>query len=132
MKMKKILGIFVLAVIAVGIFILFPKTKNTLKRNNAPTIKPVANLNPLSIAALRGRSYPGSTITIEKQLLDGEKYHQYLVSYLSDGLKIYALLTVPLGQKPTTVWPVILFNHGYIPPDSYQTAPSVGQYASYI
>lgn len=80
---------------------------------------------------MREKSYPGSAITIVQQLPDGENYRQYLTSYLSDGLKIYALLTVPIGEKPKNGWPVILFNHGYITPETYQTFPSVGQYASY-
>lgn len=80
---------------------------------------------------MRQRSYPGSKIAIEKQLPNGSNYYQYLTYYYSDGLKIYALLTVPQGQKPSRGWPVILFNHGYIPPETYQTFPSVGQYASY-
>jgi uncharacterized protein len=87
--------------------------------------------NPLSIVAMKGKSYPGSEIVIEQILPDGANYHQYLTSYKSDGLKIYALLTVPVGNKPANGWPVILFNHGYIAPDQYQTFPSVGQYASY-
>lgn len=87
--------------------------------------------NPLSIAAMRARSYPGSNIIIEQNLPDGSNYHQYLASYKSDGLKIYALLTVPMGEKPSNGWPVILFNHGYIPPEQYQTFPQSGQYASY-
>ena len=50
---------------------------------------------------------------------------------MSEGLKIYALLTVPTGEKPKDGWPVILFNHGYIAPQTYQTYPTVGQYATY-
>jgi dipeptidyl aminopeptidase/acylaminoacyl peptidase len=36
-------------------------------------------------------------------------------------LKIYALLTVPQEVKPQNGWPVIVFNHGYIPPKEYST-----------
>lgn len=90
------------------------------------------SLNPLAIQAMRERSYPGSDITIEQTLPDGSNYHQYVASYKSDGLKIYALLTVPMGDKPKNGWPVILFNHGYIPPETYQTFPQVGQYATYL
>lgn len=91
-----------------------------------------ATSNPLSIGAMRKASYPGSAITIEQTLPDGSNYHQYLTSYKSDGLKIFALLTVPIGTKPKNGWPVILFNHGYIAPETYQTTPSSGQYASYL
>ncbi len=77
--------------------------------------------NPLQIDALRARSYPGSDIVIERVLDPGVNYKRYYVSYLSDGLKIYALMTVPDGPKPPTGWPVVVFNHGYIPPAVYRT-----------
>jgi dipeptidyl aminopeptidase/acylaminoacyl peptidase len=70
---------------------------------------------------MRKQEYPGSDIVIEQTLQPGSNYTRYIASYKSDGLKIFALLTVPLGQKPTTGWPVIIFNHGYIPPEQYRT-----------
>jgi dipeptidyl aminopeptidase/acylaminoacyl peptidase len=30
-------------------------------------------------------------------------------------------LTIPSGDKPTTGWPIVIFNHGYIPPAQYRT-----------
>jgi dipeptidyl aminopeptidase/acylaminoacyl peptidase len=71
---------------------------------------------------MRQATYPGSAIVIEKTLEPGANYNRYLGSYLSEGLKIYALLTVPRGVKPPSGWPVIVFNHGYIPPAVYRTA----------
>jgi dipeptidyl aminopeptidase/acylaminoacyl peptidase len=84
---------------------------------------------PLQIDALRSRSYPGSDIVIESVLDPGANYSRYYVSYLSDGLKIYALMTVPNGPKPATGWPVIVFNHGYIPPNVYRTT---SRYVAYV
>ena len=72
--------------------------------------------SPLAIETMRKKQYPGSDITIEQTLSSGSNYNRYVVSYLSDGLKIYGLLTVPQGQTPQGGWPVILVNHGYIPP----------------
>jgi dipeptidyl aminopeptidase/acylaminoacyl peptidase len=77
--------------------------------------------HPLSIEALRGRDYPGSEITIEEKLSPGSNYQRYLASYQSDGLKIYALLTVPNRTPPEGGWPAIIFNHGYIDPSQYRT-----------
>ncbi|MFC6661028.1 alpha/beta hydrolase family protein [Deinococcus multiflagellatus] len=48
-------------------------------------------------------------------------YTRQVVSYQSEGLRIYALLTVPRGTPPPGGWPAIVFNHGYIPPDKYRT-----------
>jgi len=84
---------------------------------------------PLQIDAMRVRSYPGSDIVIEAVLDPGANYSRYYVSYLSEGLKIYALMTVPDSQKPSTGWPVIIFNHGYIPPDVYRTTE---RYIAYV
>jgi hypothetical protein len=72
---------------------------------------------------------PGSDIVIEAALDPGVNYSRYYVSYLSEGLKIYALMTVPDGEKPSTGWPVIIFNHGYIPPDIYRTTE---RYIAYV
>src|ERR1051325_3708078 len=88
-----------------------------------------AVINPLQIEAVRTRDYPGSDILIEKVLDPGMNYSRYYVSYLSEGLKIYALMTVPNGEKPATGWPVIIFNHGYIPPDVYRTTE---RYVAYV
>lgn len=85
--------------------------------------------HPLSIEALRKGEYPGSDIIIEQTLAPGSNYQRYIASYKSEGLKIYGLLTVPVGERPNTGWPVIIFNHGYIPPDQYQTAE---RYVAYV
>ena len=75
----------------------------------------------LTIQSLRQGTYSGSDIVIEETLSPGGNYSRYLVSYRSEELKIYALLTVPNGEKPVSGWPVIIFNHGYIPPKEYRT-----------
>jgi len=81
---------------------------------------------------MRARDYPGSDIVIEQELDAGVGYSRYYVSYMSDGLKIYALMTVPNGKKPATGWPVIIFNHGYIPPDVYVTTERYIDYVDLI
>jgi dipeptidyl aminopeptidase/acylaminoacyl peptidase len=82
---------------------------------------PEQEVHPLSIAALRGGEYPGSEIAFEQALDPGSNYERHIVSYRSEGLKIYALLTIPTGEKPAAGWPVVVFNHGYIPPAEYRT-----------
>lgn len=85
--------------------------------------------HPLAIDAMRARDYPGSVIIIESVLDPGVNYNRYLVSYLSEGYKIHALMTVPAGEKPPTGWPVVIFNHGFIPPDVYVTTE---RYVAYV
>ena len=86
-------------------------------------------LHPLTIARMRQESYPGSDIVIEQVLEPGVNYERYIASYLSEGNKIYAMLTVPNGERPATGWPVIVFNHGYIPPEVYRTTE---RYVAYV
>jgi dipeptidyl aminopeptidase/acylaminoacyl peptidase len=83
----------------------------------------------MTIAAMRQREYPGSEITLEQELERGANYSRYYASYLSEGLRIYALLTIPDGEMPATGWPAIVFNHGYIPPTQYRTTE---RYIAYV
>lgn len=100
-----------------------------------PTNTPAPTATPehsLMISVGRARAYEGSEITIEQTLAPGSNYERYIASYLSDGLKIYALLTVPRGEKPATGWPVIIFNHGYIAPSVYRTTERYVEYVNRI
>lgn len=85
--------------------------------------------DPLQISEMRKGVYPGSEISIESANIDGLYYKQYVVSYLSEGNKIYALMSVPVGEKPPQGWPVIVFNHGYIEPTVYRTTE---RYFAYV
>ncbi|WP_374687580.1 alpha/beta hydrolase family protein, partial [Promineifilum sp.] len=96
-----------------------------------PTITPTPE-HPLMIEVMRRQSYPGSELVIESQLESGENYDRYIASYLSEGNKIYALLTVPFGPPPETGWPIIVFNHGYVPPDEYRTTLRYVEYVNYF
>ncbi len=98
-------------------------------QTSTPTVTATPTPHPMMIAAMRQREYPGSDIVIEEELEPGVNYRRYYASYLSEGLKIYALLTVPNGERPATGWPVIVFNHGYIQPDVYRTTQ---RYVAYV
>jgi len=90
---------------------------------------PGEELSPLSIESMRRHEYPGSDLVIEQNLEPGSNYLRLIASYKSEGLKIYGLLTIPQGEKPKEGWPVIIFNHGYIPPEQYQTTE---RYVAYL
>lgn len=85
--------------------------------------------HPMQISAMRAQSYLGSEIVIERELEAGANYRRYYAYYLSEGLKIYALMTIPNGEMPPGGWPAIVFNHGYIPPDVYRTTE---RYIAYV
>ncbi len=108
-----------------------PASSSTTTDTSLHVLPPAAveSLHPLQISAMRAMQYPGSDILIEAALDPGVNYSRYYVSYLSEGLKIYALMTVPNGEKPATGWPVIIFNHGYIPPNVYRTTQ---RYIAYV
>ncbi|MBN8655032.1 MAG: S9 family peptidase [Anaerolineae bacterium] len=86
----------------------------------------------MSIVALRNQEYPGSAVTVVKELDRGVNYRRYYVYYLSEGYKIYALLTIPNGEKPEGGFPAIVFNHGYIPPDVYKTTERYNAYVDQL
>jgi uncharacterized protein len=102
----------------------------TLTPTQVPTRTPTPE--PMSITALRSGSYPGSDIVIVKELTAAITYRRYYAYYLSEGLKIYGLLTVPNGDPPPGGWPAIVFNHGYIPPNVYVTTERYVAYVDYL
>jgi len=106
-----------------------PAKPNSISVQVQPPADAAPALHPLQIDAMRARQYSGSDIVIETVLEPGTNYGRYYVSYLSDGLKIYALMTVPGGEIPASGWPVIVFNHGYIPPNVYRTTE---RYIAYV
>jgi uncharacterized protein len=85
--------------------------------------------NELTIAALLEQEITGSSITFEQTLANGPGYAQYIASYVSEGNKIYGLLTVPFGDVPEGGFKAIVFNHGYIPPQFYRTTE---RYVAYV
>ena len=102
--------------------VLFAVVLTLVLKENKQVVKESANntsttaYDPLSIEGMRVKLYPGSDIVIEEELPQGSNYRQYITSYNSEGYKIYGLLTVPETQRPENGYPVIIFNHGYIPP----------------
>lgn len=86
----------------------------------------------ITIEYLRQLEITGSEITFEDQLADRGNYHQHIVSYISEGNKIYGLLTIPFGEPPEGGFKAIVFNHGYIPPSSYRTTERYDAYVNYL
>lgn len=101
----------------------------TLAPTSTTTPTPTPTLHPMTILAMRQTPYPGSEIVIENTLTAAYNYNRYYAYYLSEGNKIYGLLTVPTGDPPEGGWPSIVFNHGYIPPTQYRTTE---RYIAYV
>ena len=114
---------------------IIPSSTNTFIPEATQTLTPPPTLtatpipHPISIAGMRTGNYPGSQISIVNELANGSNYRRYYAYYLSEGLKIHALLTIPDGEAPAGGFPAIVFNHGYIPPDVYKTTE---RYIAYV
>lgn len=139
--MKKIIILIILtALVLIGLYFYFNKPAKNISSDVEKLNQTVKKeLHPLSIEYMRQNQSAswrtGSDIAIEETLSPGPNYNRYIASYKSGALKIYALLTMPQGQKlrngsPREAgWPVIIFNHGYIPPNQYQTTE---RYVAYV
>lgn len=139
--MKNSIKITIALVFIFGLIFAFFKI-NQPKINNPISGAPVLNettpnnqnesterkIFPMEIEELRKGEYPGGDFKIEENLPNGTNYQQMIVSYKSEGLKIYGLLTIPLAPKPEGGYPAIIFMHGYIPPKQYSTT---GNYSTY-
>lgn len=84
--------------------------------------------NEMEIESLKNRVFKTEALKIEKTLKEGSSYNRFIASYISEGLKIYGLLTVPKSEMPVNGYETILFIHGYIPPKQYSTT---GSYPTY-
>lgn len=72
----------------------------------------------LTVPYLRQQTY-ASQLEDLNQIAQNINYTSYETSYVSQGLKINGILTVPTGKPPDGGWPAIVFVHGYIPPKQY-------------
>jgi uncharacterized protein len=110
-----------------------PPTAALPAATDTPTTTfPSTDPYPLQIEVMRQQVYPGSEIAFEQTLPGEARFSRYLVSYQSDGYKIYAMMTIPTGPKPAGGWPAIIFNHGFIPPAQYRTTERYVEYVNYI
>ncbi len=122
--MKRSVVLFCAALVAALTGLITPAAR---PQESEPALAEVGR--ELTIAALREREIEGSDIVIERALANGFNYQQYIASYISEGSKIYGLLTVPLGAAPANGFKAVVFNHGYIPPASYRTTE---RYVAYV
>lgn len=106
------------------------------KKNVLPGVTRTPSPSPLAfremtIPYLREREYKSALGQLQKNA-ENPNYTSYITSYNSDGLKINALLTQPKGEKPSSGWPAIVFVHGYIPPNQYQTTTRYVDHINYL
>ncbi len=102
------------------------KTSSKLTNTEIP-----AQFEDLTIPYLRNRTYKSSLGSLDK-IDENASYTSYLTNYISDGLKINGLLTIPTGTVPKGGFPAIVFVHGYIPPQEYNTMQRYVDYVDYL
>jgi dipeptidyl aminopeptidase/acylaminoacyl peptidase len=97
-----------------------------------PTITPTPTPHPLAgytIEGLRARTYDGGTIEITHGVTETATFSKYLIHYPSDDLVITAMMNVPKGDGP---FPVVILNHGYIPPSRFWSGADTWRAADYL
>jgi dipeptidyl aminopeptidase/acylaminoacyl peptidase len=128
-------GLLIAAVIAIGVSRLASGNSAPATAHATPAIistptSTAAAPNPLTIASMRARAYSASTLTTVRSDGDQGGYVNSVVSFVSDGLTEYSLLSIPDGVAPKAGWPVVIVSHGYIDPRTYRTDD--GSYAQFI
>lgn len=130
MKRSLLIGLgLVIALIVVVVYVAHGQKRQNQSQVSSQADSKAKSNDPLSIQALKDRTFDGSDIKTEQTLPSQANFTQSVVSYQSDGLKIFALETVPKSKKPTGGFPAIVFVHGYIPPNQYKTTE---KYTNYV
>jgi dipeptidyl aminopeptidase/acylaminoacyl peptidase len=137
-----LVGVLVAASVALGLYHVItggspwasragsaPRSTASARPSTTPDALATA-LNPLTIAAMRDRAYPASTLTEVRSDGDQGGYVSTVVSFVSDGLTEDALMSTPDSARPAAGWPVIVICHGYIDPRTYRTDDA--SYAQFI
>lgn len=102
------------------------------KGEPSPTVTPEdVPFKELTIPYLRIREYE-SNLGELNLVSENASYTSYLTSYDSDGFNVNGQLTIPKGERPEAGWPAIIFIHGYIPPQNYQTLSNYSDYVDYF
>lgn len=90
------------------------------------------SLPQYSIRSFREKVFAPSTIQTERLVRETTSFRSYVVSFVSDNLKQYALMNVPTQSAPQDGFPVVIVNHGYIDPDVYSTENSYINTSAYF
>lgn len=108
------------------------KSITQIKSQSSPTPSPSPfPFQELTIPELRARKYESNLGNLQK-ISENSSYTSYLTNFTSDGFKINGLLTIPKKDKPAEGFPAIVFVHGYIPPNSYQTLTRYSDHVDYL
>ena len=71
------------------------------------------------IDTLRGQKLRGNDFSVGEKLEANKGYDKFAISYTSGDLTISGIMNVPKGLRPQSGFPVLILNHGLIPPPMY-------------
>lgn len=108
MKLTHLLSVCLVFLAAMGV---------TPAQAQSPTPTP-SPYQPIYIESLRNREYGQGEMRVEQTLQVMDAFTRSLVSFDSDGLKVYGFMNTPKGEGP---FPVVLVLHGYVNPRAYRT-----------
>lgn len=74
-----------------------------------------------TIEMLRKDSFRGSNFTIGDVIESNNAYTKYSITYRSGDFTISGIMNVPKSSAPENKFPVLILNHGLIPPSIYTT-----------
>jgi len=110
-------------VFKLGDFVAFEKKAVYFQSQPQPGNRKPAPL-PVSIPLLQKRDYGTAQLNIGPVVSKTKTYTASIVTYESDGLSLHTLYTLPNSPKPPKGYPVIILNHGYISPRTYDSVNS--------
>ncbi len=128
------IAFLIIVVICIGVFALVRNHPKTTSNQIAQVLRPSPTVEPfyeMTIPFLRAQMYQstlGDRISYQSQ----PTYTSFLTNYVSNGLKINGLLTIPKGTPPSGGFPAIVFIHGYIAPTTYKTTERYTNYVDYL
>lgn len=91
-----------------------------------------SSVHPISLPALMEKSYDGRDFRLGQVLENNSVYTRHYVTYKSETLTISGIMNIPKGTPPTSGWPVLFLNHGYIDPAIYTNGRGLKREQDYL
>ncbi len=83
----------------------------------------------LSIAHFADMRLEGTGLTLGDILEENVAYTRHAITYRSNGLLISGIMNIPKGEGP---FPLVILNHGYIPPSVYTRGRGLKREQDYL
>ena len=85
--------------------------------------------HPYTLPKLMERAFNGHDLKLDHVLDRKKTYTRYYITYRSDSLTISGIMNIPVGKGP---FPVLILNHGYIPPKVYTNGRGLKREQDYL